>query len=494
VTLSQPRAHTDFEDLATSLDNRSYIPAGGRTLVRLLAVYSALVITPAAVAVVFLLSHTTYRPRAAADAAGAQGSATFVALVLAIVIIVGACAVVGTVFRRIGQPPVVGEILTGIVLGPSVLGVVSPGMSDRLLPPEILPQLSILAQLGVIMFAFLAGLELNTADLRGRGDVAVVISHASIAVPFVSGVALALLAYDRFAPGQVGFLPFALFLGASMSVTALPVMARILMDKGMLRSDIGAVAITCALVDDVTAWSLLAVVVALTIASSATGVLLVVGLTAAFAFLMARVVGPLVARIGSSPIAARSGAIMSFTLVGLLLSSLATEAIGIHSIFGAFIFGMVCHQEMPVFQRFRDKITGLTEALLLPLFFTYSGLRTDISLLGFAPKLWLWCGFIFAVAVIGKLAGSAVGSRAVGLSWATSLQLGALMNCRGLTELVVLNIGLDLGVLSPELFTMLVLTALASTAMTAPIVGWLRGRDGAVSRSAVTGDPQSAIR
>jgi Kef-type K+ transport system membrane component KefB len=438
-----------------------------------------LVVAPIAVVLAFLTSLTsrTSPGAAAAPPTAAANSTAFVSLILAIVIILCGCTLMGAVFRRIGQPPVVGEILTGILLGPSVLGTMSPAASQWLAPAEILPQLSTLAQLGVILFVFLAGLELDTAALRAQGDVAVIVSHTSIALPFVSGVALALVAYDRFAPNGVQFAPFALFLGASMSVTALPVMARILMDKGMLTSQVGTVAMTCALVDDVTAWSLVAVVVTLTVASSATGVALVVVLTTGFALLMIRVVGPLIRRIGANSIAARSGVVMSFTLAALFLSSLATEAIGVHSIFGAFIFGLVCRREMPVFQKFREKVAGLTEALLLPLFFAYSGFQTDVGMLGLDAGLWLWCAFILAVAVTGKLVGSAIGARVVGLRWPTSFQLGALMNCRGLTELIVLNIGLDLGVLSRELFTMLVLMALASTAMTAPILTWLERHD-----------------
>jgi Kef-type K+ transport system membrane component KefB len=353
------------------------------------------------------------------------------------------------------------------------LGAIWPGGASALIPAPVVPQLNTLAQLGVILFVFLTGLELNTKLLRGRGHLAVVVSHVSIAVPFLLGIVLAVVAYSRFAPKGVGHLAFALFLGVSMSVTALPVLVRILQGLGMFDSGIGVVVLTCALVDDVTAWSLLALVVALVTASSVTGVLLTLTLTAAFIAVLVLVVRPLLKRLVGwvNPAAAPLG------LVAVLLCAMATEWIGVHAMFGAFLFGLIFPRANPIADWLGEKAGGLTTALMLPLFFAYSGLRTDIGLLGGNGALWLWCGAILVVAVAGKLVGSAVSARALGEGWNRSLQIGTLMNCRGLTELVVLNVGLDLGVLSRTLFTMLVIMALVSTAMAAPLVNWLSRRD-----------------
>jgi len=449
-----------------------------RGILKVVAVYVGLVIVPSLLTLAFLDAHggkgRQVQPTTASTSAHSN-AVVFTELLLAVVIIVAACAAVGALLRRLGQPSVIGEILTGVLLGPSVFGAVWPQAFHQVLPAEIMPQLGILAQLGAILFVFLAGLELNTSLLRGRSGTAVVVSHVSIALPFVLGIALAIAVHARFAPRGVQFEAFALFMGVSMSVTALPVMARILMDKGLLRSEVGTVAMTCALVDDVTAWCLLAVVIAFATASSFTGVVVTVVLAIFFAIFMVVVVRPLMRAIASTRLAAMREVFLSLTLAVLLFSAFVTDRIGVHPIFGAFIFGMICPRDLPVFTWIREHVSTLTTTLLLPLFFAFSGLRTQIGLLGFNPVLWLWCLLILVVAIVAKLAGSAVAARTVGMEWRRSLQLGTLMNCRGLTELVVLNIGLDLGVLSPTLFTILVIMALVSTAMTSPILVALQG-------------------
>jgi Kef-type K+ transport system membrane component KefB len=359
-----------------------------------------------------------------------------------------------------------------------VLGAAWPSGASALLPSSVMPQLNVLAQIGVILFVFLTGLEINTKLLRGRGHLAVVVSHVSIAVPFLLGIGLALLAYTKFAPRGAGFLSFALFFGVSMSVTALPVLVRILKDLGLFRSEVGVVALTCALVDDVTAWTLLALVVALVTASSLVGVLVTIGLTAAFVAVLFLVVRPLLARAVTRISASMLRTTAPLALVAVLISAMVTERIGVHAMFGAFLFGLIFPRGNVVADWLEEKIGGLTTALMLPLFFAYSGLRTQLGLLGAHTELWLWCGLILLVAMAGKLGGSAVAARAVGESWNHALQVGTLMNCRGLTELVVLNVGLDLGVLSPTLFTMLVIMALVSTAMAAPLAAWLARRNG----------------
>ncbi|MFJ8917761.1 cation:proton antiporter [Amycolatopsis sp. NPDC102389] len=444
-----------------------------RTGRRALLVYLGLVVLPVVAAIVLLgLGEGGAGVAAAKQATGPS----LAQLLLAIAVVVGACKVVGWLAQRIGQPAVIGEITAGILLGPSVLGALWPSGAAVLIPKATVPQLNVVAQLGVIFFVFLAGLELNTTLLRGRGRLALVVSHVSIALPFLLGVGLAMLAYTRFGAGG-GFLPFALFFGVSMSITALPVLVRILHEIGLFRSEIGVVALTCAVVDDVTAWSLLALVIALTTASSLFGVVLTVVLTAAFVALLGLVVRPLLRKFVAAAPAARLHKVAPLSVVGVLVCAMATEWIGVHAMFGAFVFGVVFPRDNPIATWLHDKAGGLTTALMLPLFFAYSGLRTDLGLLS-GGGAWLWCGAILLVAVAGKFGGSALAARAVGENWNRSLQVGALMNCRGLTELVVLNIGLDLGVLSPTLFTMLVIMALVSTAMAAPMATWFARRDG----------------
>ncbi len=454
---------------------RAPSPPRGRTK-RTILVYLLLVVVPVAVVVVLLTSSPD----------GGQAATTGVTghplarLLLAVAVVVALSKTFGMAVQRIGQPAVVGEIIAGIVLGPSVLGAVWPGGASALVPQVVLPELNALAQVGVVLFVFLTGLELNTRLLRGRGHVAVVVSHVSIAVPFLLGVLLAAVAYARFAPEGVGYLAFALFVGVSMSVTALPVLVRILKDLGLFRSEVGVVSLTCAVVDDVTAWTLLALVVALVTASSLMGVFVTIGLMALFVLVLTVAVRPLLARYVARTDSSKLTVVAPLMLVIMLLCAMSTEWIGVHAMFGAFLFGVVFPRGGVVAQWLHDKVGAVTTALLLPLFFAYSGLRTDIGLLDGDGGLWLWCGVILLVAVVGKLAGSAFAARAVGETWNRSLQIGALMNCRGLTELVVLNVGLDIGVLSPTMFTMLVIMALVSTAMSGPLVTWLGRRERAV--------------
>ncbi|HEY7596948.1 MAG TPA: cation:proton antiporter [Actinophytocola sp.] len=442
---------------------------------RTVGIYGLLVGIPVVISVVWL-TEATSRGTVARSAESVNGH-PLAHLLLAIAVVVAACKAAGWVLRRIGQPPVVGEIAAGILLGPSVLGAVWPAGASGLLPADILPQLNVLAQVGIVLFVFLTGLELNQKLLRGRGHLAVVVSHVSIAVPFVLGILLAAVAYAKFAPQGVGSLAFALFIGVSMSITALPVLVRILQDTKMFHSRIGVVTLTCAVVDDVTAWSLLALVVALVTASSLTGVVLTIGLAAAFAGLLLFVARPLMARFVGRTAEPTLRRMAPLALVGVLLCAMATDWIGVHAMFGAFMFGLVFPRGNAIEKWLQENTGGLTTALMLPLFFAYSGLRTDLGLLS-DVSLWLWCVAILAVAVVGKLVSAAVAARSVGESLCRSLQIGVLMNCRGLTELVVLNVGLDLGVLSPTMFTMLVIMALVSTAVTAPMAVYLNKRAG----------------
>jgi Kef-type K+ transport system membrane component KefB len=375
----------------------------------------------------------------------------------------------GWVFRKIGQPSVIGEIIAGIVLGPSLLGLYFPEFSIALFPIQSLGNLQFLSQIGLILFMFIIGMELDLKVLQNRAKEAIVISHASIVIPFALGIGLAYFVYYRFAPVGVAFLPFALFMGIAMSITAFPVLARIVQERGIHKTKLGAIVITCAAADDITAWCLLAAVIAIVKAGTFLSSLYVIGLAIFYVIVMLFVVKPFLKKIGelygtkdnlSKPVVA------IFFLI-LIISSYTTEIIGIHALFGAFMTGVI----MPDITKFRnlfiEKVEDVSVILLLPLFFVYTGLRTEIGLIN-DPYLWKITGFIILVAVIGKFVGSALAAKFVGQSWRDSLTIGALMNTRGLMELIVLNIGLDLKVLTPEVFTMMVIMALVTTFMTGP--------------------------
>jgi K+:H+ antiporter len=391
-------------------------------------------------------------------------------VLLAMAVILAAARLVGAAFRRLGQPPVIGEVVAGILLGPSLLGRLAPGAYAYLLPREVAPYLGVLAQVGVILFMFLVGLELDAAPLRRRTHASVAISHASIVVPFVLGSALALWLYPLLSSRDVPFTVFALFMGVSISVTAFPVLARILTDRGLQRTPLGVVALTCAAVDDVTAWCLLALVVGIVQARVA-GAARTVLFAAAYVAVVLLLARPLLR--GLARAADRHGKVTQGTLAALLfvllLSALATESIGIHAIFGAFLIGAVVPSDSLVARELRHRLEDVVVVLLLPAFFAFTGMRTQIGLLGSATA-WLLCGVIILVACLGKFGGTLLAARLTGIGWRESSALGILMNTRGLMELIVLNVGLDLGVLSPTLFAMLVLMAVVTTLMTTPIL------------------------
>jgi Kef-type K+ transport system membrane component KefB len=411
----------------------------------------------------------------AARAAGAGGAPVEVLphLLLALVVILVVAKAVGRVFRWLGQPPVVGEVLAGLLLGPSLLGRVSPAALAFLLPPQVAPLLGVLAQVGVILFMFLIGVDLDPGVMRSRTQSTIAIAHASITVPFVLGALLALPLYPRLSTRDVPFTAFALFLGVSMSITAFPVLARILTDRGLQRTRLGVMALTCAAVNDVTAWCLLAFVVSVVKARTGSAVVTAV-LTAAYIGLLL---------VGARPLAARlvravdhrgvTQGVLTVTFVALLLSALITEAIGVHAIFGAFVLGAIVPHDSRIARELREQLGGVAVVLLLPAFFAFTGLRTQVGLVQGAAG-WLLCGGIVLVASLGKFGGSAAAARLTGLSWHDAASLGVLMNTRGLVELIVLNIGLDLRVLSPVLFAMLVLMALVTTMATTPLLALLQ--------------------
>jgi Kef-type K+ transport system membrane component KefB len=388
-----------------------------------------------------------------------------------LLIILGATKIFSLIFRKLGQPGVIGEILAGIVLGPSLLGMFFPEYLTFIFPKEGMDDLNMMSRLGLLLFMFIVGMELNLNKLRNKAHEALLISHAGILFPFTMGIGLAYFIYVELAPSNVYFLPFALFMGIAMGITAFPVLASILRERGMMHTPVGSLAITAAAVDDITAWCVFAGVIAIAKAGSFLGGFFTIALSVVYLYGMFKVVRPLLAKWYDklSPNKEHNISTLVISLAVLLVSALITKTIGIHSLFGAFMAGVV----MPGNLQFRKFVTERTEyvsvILLLPLFFAYSGLRTQIGLLN-TPHLWMWFAVILVVAVVGKLAGTAITAKYLGQTTADSLRLGVLMNTRGLMELIVLNVGLDMGILSPEIFTMMVLMAIATTFMTGPLL------------------------
>lgn len=390
-------------------------------------------------------------------------------LLAQIVMIILVARLFGWIFKKIGQPTVIGEIIAGIVLGPSLVGMYFPEFSAALFPVESLGNLKFLSQIGLILFMFVIGMELDMKVLKNKASEAIVISHASIVFPFALGIGLAYFVYNEFAPEGVEFLSFSLFMGIAMSITAFPVLARIVQERGIHKTKLGAIVITCAAADDITAWCLLAVVIAIVKAGDFVGSLYVISLALVYVMVMIFIVKPFLKRIGDLYGSKDSigKPVMAIFFLILIMSSYATEVIGIHALFGAFMMGSI----MPDVSKFRmifiEKVEDVSVILLLPLFFVFTGLKTEVGLIN-DVYLWKVTGGIILVAVAGKFFGSALAAKFVGQSWKDSLTIGALMNTRGLMELIVLNIGLELKVLTPEVFTMMVIMALVTTFMTGP--------------------------
>lgn len=401
-----------------------------------------------------------------------------VLLALATIIVVG--RVLGAALSRLGQPPVLGEVVAGILLGPSLLGAISPQTMEFLFPPRVLPHLGVLAQLGVILYMFLVGLELNGELLRARVGATLAIAQAGMVVPFLLGLALAWRLHADFAPEGVSHGTFALFMGVALSITAFPVLARILTDRGMDKSELGVLALGAAATADVTAWCLLAVAVGVAKAQL-DGAFRTIVLALVFVGAMLGVVRPLAARwLRRFPGDDVPGHVTVVVMLALLLAALTTEAIGIHAVFGAFLLGAIIPHDSAVARAFTRKLEDVVAVLLLPAFFAYTGLRTQIGLVA-GPEQWVICAVIILAATAGKFGGTFVAARLLGMKGRTSAALGVLMNTRGLMELIVLNIGLDLGVISPTLYAMMVLMALTTTLAATPVLNWLH--PGSANRS-----------
>ena len=397
-----------------------------------------------------------------------QALSSLFQVLVSLVVVIAVARLVGAVFRALHQPPVIGEVIGGILLGPSFLGAIAPGFMSAILPTASAPFLGIIAQLGIILYMFIVGLELDLKLLRNSGHKTLMISHASIVVPFLMGAVLAIWLFPSFAPTGVGFTTFSLFLGVSLAITAFPVLARILTEKGLHKTPLGTLALTCAAIDDATAWCLLAFVTSVaqaTILSAVSTILL----TIAYIFFMFLLVKPLaqkgVAILEKSPRLSEGN--LAIILLALLVSALATEFIGIHAIFGAFLLGAITPHDSRVASELTERLQDLVQVLFLPAFFAFTGMRTQVGLVSSAED-WKTCAVIIAVATFGKFFGTVAAARLCGVRWRESGALGILMNTRGLVELIVLNIGLDLGVISPRLFAMLVIMALVTTFMTGP--------------------------
>lgn len=417
-------------------------------------------------------------------------------LLVAVPVVILACRAGAQLLRRLGQPPVVGEIAVGILLGPSLLGWLWPGAESALFPQSAMPYIGVLGNIGLLAFMFLVGLELDLGSLRGNSRTALAVSQAGIALPLLLGTLLAFAMYGDFAPAGTDKLPFVLFIAVSMSITAFPVLARILTDRGLYRTKVGTLAMASAAVDDVSAWCLLAAVVAVTKSNSPLEAVTTALYAVAFALAMFFVVRPLLTRWAARAERRYADAVVLVVLFsGLSLAAYATDHIGVHALFGAFLFGVISPRGSRRIEASAARMRAFTVPVLLPLFFVGTGLKTDVSLLGANATQWLWAAAVLAVAVLGKWGGGSLAARLSGRDWRDAMSLGALMNCRGLTELIVLNIGLGLGVIGPELFTILVLMALVTTAMTTPALTWIRkgADDGQVPPDTAAPGPEEPV-
>jgi Kef-type K+ transport system membrane component KefB len=396
-------------------------------------------------------------------------------LVLQIAVILVAARIVGFLFQKIQQPQVMGEMVAGILLGPSLLGWLAPGVSAALFPPASLGYLNALSQVGLVVFMFVVGLALNPSELHGYGHAAVLTSHVSIVAPFCLGGVTALYLYPRLSDDGVTFTGFALFMGAAMSITAFPVLARILSERGLIRSRMGTMAIACAAVDDVTGWCILAYIVVLVrVTHAARPAWVTIAGSLAYVLIMLLVVRRILPAF-ERQFRKRdnlSDNLLAVIVVLVLVSALATEWLGIHLLFGAFLMGAIMPKAPQFTHYLLQKFESVTVVLLLPLFFAFTGLRTRIGV-GGGRAIWFYSAIVIVVAVTGKLGGSMFAARLAGMPWREAASLGILMNTRGLMELVILNIGLDIGVISPAMFSIMVLMALVTTFMTTPLLEWV---------------------
>lgn len=398
----------------------------------------------------------------------------FAILLLQIIVILITARIFAWIFKKIGQPTVIGEIVAGILLGPSFLGILLPEVSNFLFHPDSLNNITLLSNFGLILFMFTIGMELDMSEVKKKMRETIQISHAGIIFPFILGVIMAYFVYDTYAPENVPFLPFALFIGISMSITAFPVLARIMQERGLTKSYLGTITLASAANGDITAWCLLAVVVAVSQAGSVVSSFYNILFSILYIIIMFLVIRPFLKMIGNLYKSREliSKTLVAFLFVLLLVSAYLTEILGLHALFGAFIAGVIMPEHTTFRKILTEKVEDVALALFLPLFFVSSGLRTELGLLN-TPELWLLCFAFIIIAIVGKFGGSYIAARVVGENRKNSLYIGALMNTRGLMELVVLSIGYEMGILSPTIFAILVLMTLITTFMTTPFVAFI---------------------
>lgn len=434
--------------------------------------YLLIVVLPTVggLALLLLTARPVARP---AEASGMQVDVLGVLLVTVPIVLVSA-HLCGALVHRVGQPRVIGEMIGGILLGPSVLGAISPAVQHALFPPEIMPIINSLAQLGVILFMFEVGLEFSTRELRHNGASAVVIGHAALAVPFSCGILLGLFLPPSYQPPGAGRLPYLFFLGLAMSVSALPVLAAILRQHRLVNSPVGTLGIAAAAIGDATVWCLLVVLMVFTGRGDSATVLRTAALTITFTVVMLAVIRPVLRRgLARVERRERDPYLLQVVLtLFVLLCALAGQRIGVHPIIGAFLAGVVMPRSSGVVHDFVQRTEGLTLWVLLPLFFASVGLLTDFGTLHDGTAL-LVCGLVLVIAVFSKFAGTMLGARLMGRSRKESVALGIMLNCRGLTELVMLNIGQSLGLIGDTLFSTLMMTTVVTTMAAGPLLSLL---------------------
>jgi Kef-type K+ transport system membrane component KefB len=395
-------------------------------------------------------------------------------LLLQIIIILVTCRIVGMLFKKIGQPTVIGEIIAGIILGPSVLGYLFPQVSSFIFPETSFFNIKILSQFGLILFMYTVGMDLDLSVVRKRFQDTILISHASTIVPFFLGMVVAYFIYDEYAHAETPFLSFALFIGIALSITAFPVLARIIQERGMTKTHLGAMSLASAANGDITAWCLLAAVVAYAQAGTMNSAVFNVLFSFVYVAVMLYVMRPLLRIIGdlyhNKEVVGKS--LVAFMFFILLASSYVTEILGLHALFGAFVAGIIMPENLKFRKIMNEKVEDISLALFLPLFFAYTGLKTEIGLIS-GSDMWLLCGIFILAAVAGKFGGTMIAARLSNESWKNSLYMGALMNTRGLMELVVLSIGLEMNILPPAIFVMLVMMTLVTTFMTTPLISFI---------------------
>lgn len=447
--------------------------------------YLVLVGLPLAAGLAWLLWNAAGMPATATgEPVAVDGFATHLTqplprFLLQLLVVLVAAKIAGALMRLVGQPPVIGEMLAGILLGPSLLGWTLPELQGALFPAESLGPFKLISQLGVLVFMFAAGAEFELSRLRGQRRLASVVGHAGIALPFLFGLLLAPLLFARHAPAGTDFISFALFMGVALSVTAFPVLLRIIEERGYRGTPVATLAIACAAISDASAWAILGAVVAWTQSQGPGQMLLNLGLVIALAAIL---LGWLRPRLVAVQVEATSPAPMFGLILLALACALMTELIGLHLLFGAFLAGMAVSGSTALRRIVAERIEPFAAVLLMPLFFASTGLATRVDLLGGSE--WLLCLALTVVATLGKLGGTVVAARWCGVVRGDAWRLGILMNTRGLMELIVLALGFELGLIDQRLYAILVLVALITTALTGPLLGWVDRRAARVQSTA----------